>query len=440
MMNEKETMEYIESLKKFGSVLGLAPMQALCEKLGNPQNDIPVVHIAGTNGKGSLVAYLSTVLKGAGYRTGRYISPVIDDYRENIQVNGRMITKKALQEGMEILKDAALMVQTETGTHPTLFEMETALAFWYFKREGCDIVILETGLGGRLDATNVVEHPMVCAITGISMDHMQFLGGSLEQIAGEKAGIIKEGCRVITAGQEPEVLEVLNIKAAEKQCPIVSVVTEKITGIRYGIEKQQFSYRGYHKLEIKLAGRHQIENAALAVEVLGALSELGFPVKEKKLREGLLEAEWPGRFMVLAKKPYFLADGAHNADAAKKLAESLRFYFPQKRMLFIVGVLKDKEYDRILQETVSLAEHIITVTPPENLRALPAYELAQEARRYHDGVTAADSLEEAVELSYLLADKECVIVAFGTLSFMGKLIRLVKNRDQIRRDCHGKSK
>lgn len=438
-MKYNEAMDYIEQLRQYGSVLGLEPMKVLCEKLGNPQNEIPVVHIAGTNGKGSLVAYLSTVLKTAGYRTGRYISPVIDDYRENIQVNGSMITKAALGEGMELLKEAAEKVQAETGNHPTLFEMETALAFWYFKKKNCDIIILETGLGGRLDATNVVEHPAVCAITTISMDHMQFLGNSLGEIAGEKAGIIKEGSIVVTAEQELEALPILEKTAKEHHCPMIQVQKELIQAIRYGIEKQRFSYGDFKKLEICLAGKHQIENAALAVEVINALGERGFPVTEAQLRKGLLETRWPGRFAVLAKKPYFLADGAHNADAARKLADSLRFYFPEKRMLFIIGVLKDKEYDQILRETSPLGSHIITVTPPGNARALSAYELAQEAGKYHSEVTAADSLEEAVELSYLLADRESVIVAFGSLSFMGKIIRLVQNRDQIRRDYHGKS-
>lgn len=438
-MNYKEAMEYIEEISKYGSVLGLDNMRELCRRLGNPQEELRIVHIAGTNGKGSVLAYISTVLKAAGYRTGRYISPVIFNYRERIQLNGRPITKQALCESLQPVREAAQQMTEEGLPHPTPFEIETALAFCYFKKMKCDIVVLETGLGGALDATNIITMAVAAVFTSISMDHMQYLGDSLEKIAENKAGIIKNNCYVISAEQQPEVMETLRRRAAEKDSPFYPLDSQRISKIKYGVEKQRFSYNGYKDLEIALAGKHQIENAALAVMVIEALNRNGYAIGERALRKGLAETVWRGRFSIIAKKPYFIVDGAHNEDAAKKLAESVRFYFTNRRIIYIMGILRDKEYDKIIRETYEPAEHIITVTPPHNPRAMQAYELAKEAQEYHESVTAADSLEEAVELGYMLADKDSIIIAFGSLSFLGDLIDIVENRDKIRSDSHGKS-
>lgn len=438
-MNYKEAMEYIEEISKYGSVLGLDNMRELCRRLGNPQEELRIVHIAGTNGKGSVLAYISTVLKAAGYRTGRYISPVIFNYRERIQLNGRPITKQALCESLQPVREAAQQMAEEGLPHPTPFEIETALAFCYFKKMKCDIVVLETGLGGALDATNIITTAAAAVFTSISMDHMQYLGDSLEEITENKAGIIKNNCYVISAEQQPEVMETLKRRAAEKDSPFYPLDSQRISKIKYGVEKQRFSYNGYKDLEIALTGKHQIENAALAVMVIEALNRNGYAIGERALRKGLAETVWRGRFSIIAKKPYFIVDGAHNEDAAKKLAESVRFYFTNRRIIYIMGILRDKEYGKIIRETYEPAEHIITVTPPYNPRAMQAYELAKEAQEYHESVTAADSLEEAVELGYMLADKDSVIIAFGSLSFLGDLIDIVENRDKIRSDSHGKS-
>lgn len=425
-MNIREALEYVEQAGKYGIVPGLDSIRALCGRLGNPQQELQFVHIAGTNGKGSVSAYLASVLKQGGYRVGRFLSPVLFEYRERIQVNDRPITRKALCEGMELLKKACEEMRKEGMPHPTPFEMETALGFWYFREKGCDIVILETGMGGLLDATNVVENTCAAVLTSISMDHMSYLGGTLPEIAAQKAGIIKKGCDVITAVQEPEVMRVILQKAEAAGCSVHVAEEANISGVHYGLEKQKFAYRGV-KIEISLAGRYQIANAAVALETLEVLREKGFPVAEPKLREGMAQTRWPGRFTVIGRKPYFIVDGAHNADAAGKLAESLREYFPGRRMIYIMGVLKDKEYGKIIELTHSLADQIITVTTPEEPRALPAYLLAGEVAKVHTCVTAADSLEEAVEMSYLLAGKEDVIVAFGSLSFLGRLMKIVDN-------------
>lgn len=434
-MKYEQAMEYLEEMNQRGSVMGLESIRELCKRLGNPQDGLSFVHIAGTNGKGSVLAYVSTVLTAAGYKTGRYLSPVIRDYRERIQVNGRMITKKAVGEILSQIRDVAEEMREEGLAQPTVFEMETAMAFLYFKQTGCRVVVLETGLGGALDATNLVQNTLVAVFASISMDHMAVLGKTLSAIAGQKAGIIKGGCSVVTASQQPEVLAILKETAAQKGCKFTVADKTSATRIRYGIHKQQFDYAGYKNLEISLAGKCQITNCITAIEVIRALEEKGFPVSEKALRTGLRDTRWDGRFTVIQKQPLFIIDGAHNEDAAKKLADSLRFYFTNRRIIYIMGVLRDKEYEKILAETYALADQIITLTPPGNPRALSAYELAVAAKEYHPNVTAADSVEEAVEVAELLAGREDVIVAFGSLSYLGKLMDVMEKKKGVK---HGR--
>ena len=440
-MNYREAMEYMEELSQFGTVMGLTTMRELCARLGNPQDQLKFVHIAGTNGKGSVLAYVSTVLRTAGYRVGRYISPAVKDYRERFQVDGKMITQSALCSQLEMVKSAAETMTAEGLPHPTAFEVETAVAFLYFVDKQCDIVVLETGLGGEQDATNVISTTLVAAFSSISMDHMDILGESLEQIAAVKAGIIKNKCYAISAKQPQEVMKVLRQAAMLKKAKFLTADAARAKNIRYGVTKQHFTYDKYKNIEITMLGQFQTENAVVALEVLSALGRLGFPVAEDKLRQGFLETKWSGRFDVIGRKPLFIADGAHNEDASKKLAESIRFYFTNKRIIYIMGMLRDKEYDKVIRNTYEMAEHIITVTPPVRDRALHAYDLAQTVRQYHDSVTVADSVQEAVEIAYLLAgqDKECVIIAFGSLSYLGELMNVVEHRDTIRRDSHGRS-
>lgn len=452
-MNEREAMEWIDERGKAGSVFGLDSIRELLNRLGNPQETLKFVHIAGTNGKGSTLAYISTILKCAGYRVGRYISPTIFTYRERIQVGERPIGKKRMCELLTQLRVVTEEMAADGMAAPTAFEIETAMAFLYYKEKDCDIVVLETGLGGELDATNIIENTLVAVFASISMDHMAVLGDSLDKIAAQKAGIMKKGCHVVSLRQQKEAEAVLCGRAEELGCPVAIADMAEVSGIRYGIKKQRFTCtkwekntetksaktgEAYKNLEISLAGTWQIENALLAVRVIEELEELGLKVSEKKLREGLLHTKWLGRFSVIAEKPYFIVDGAHNEDASKKLAETIRFYFTNKRIIYIMGILRDKEYEKIIRNTVELAEHIITVTPPNNPRAIHAYELAQEVQRFHPQVTVADSLTEAVEMSRLLADKDSVIVAFGSLSYLGGLMRLVEAKDG-RGDTHGKS-
>lgn len=426
-MKYTEALEYMESVNKYGIVPGLDSIRELCRRLGNPQDNLKFVHIAGTNGKGSTLAYVSNILQSAGYRVGKYISPVIFEYRERIQIGKRMITKTSLCEGLELIREICDRMLEEGFHHPTPFEIETALAFWYFQREQCDIVVLETGMGGLMDATNIITTTQVAVLTSIGMDHMQYLGKTLTEIAAQKAGIIKNSCYVVSMEQQADAMQVIAEAALQKGCGLMVADGSKATHIRYGMEKQSFDYVGLKKLEITMAGKFQIDNAVLAVEVIKALEKCGYVISEKALRKGLKETQWKGRFSLIGKRPFFVVDGAHNEDAAQKLADSIEFYFTNKRIIYIMGILRDKEYEKVIGLTEKYADQIITVTP-DNPRAMHAYELAQEIAKVHPNVTAVDSLEEAVEVSYLLAGKEDVIIAFGSLSYLGDLMNVVDRK------------
>ncbi len=427
-MNYQEATDFMDSCKQYGICPGLDSIRRLCGELGNPQEKVRFVHIAGTNGKGSTLAYLSSILKCAGYRVGSFSSPAVFERRESIRIGGRPITKKDYCEGVEALREACGRVVDGGFPHPTAFEAETGLAFWYFQKSNCDMAVVETGMGGREDATNILENVLAAVIASISMDHMKFLGPTLDRIAWQKAGILRPGRPAVVLKQEEEAQAVIEKEAELLGCPLTVADPAGAKHIRYGLEKQSFDYGDYQNLEIGLAGVVQIENAVLALETAATLEREGLEIPEKALRKGLREAKWPGRFTVIARKPLFVMDGAHNEDAARKLAQSVNFYFTNKRIIYIMGVLKDKEYGKIIRLTHSYADQILTVTPPENPRAMSAYELAQEVARVHDKVTAADSLEEAVEMAYLLAGREDVILAFGSLSYLGRLRKIVEKR------------
>lgn len=425
MMTEKECLDFMDELKKSGIVPGLGSIKELCRRLGNPQDAFPCIHIAGTNGKGSVLAYLSTVYKTAGYRVGAFSSPAVFKSRETIRVDGKNMTKKAYTEGLEKIKEAVETIKADGRPAPTAFEAEVALAFLYFADKKCDIVMLEAGMGGREDATNLITRTLAAVLMPIGMDHMQFLGGTLDKIAYQKAGIIKKGCVAVSAVQQEEAAAEIRKEAEKQGCScIFAIVPEKI---KYGLKKQKFTYRDafgtLHKdMEITIPGVCQAENAAVAIEVVEALNRQNtFVVSEENLRRGLLETAWPGRFEVLREKPYFVIDGAHNEPAAKKLVQSVSAYFSNKRIIYIMGMLKDKEYEKVAEITYPYADQIITVTPPENKRALSAMDLAAAVSAYHPRVTTAGSVEEAVEMAYLLAGKEDVILCFGSLSFLGRV-------------------
>lgn len=425
-MDYTEARVYLENITKYGSVLGLENMKELLDRLSNPQDELKFIHIAGTNGKGSVLAYVSTVLTEAGYRVGRYISPTLFCYRERIQIDGVYIEREALARWMTKIRTVIEEMTREGKAHPTVFEVETALSFLYFREKKCDFVVLETGMGGLLDATNVVKTTVAEIIASISLDHLGVLGNNLKEIAQNKAGIIKPGTVVITAEQPQEAMEVVETVCAHKQCRLYVAEKERVHGIQYGYRGQKFDYKEYRNLEISLAGSYQIDNAVLAVEALDQLRALGYPISESQLREGLKKTAWRGRFTVIREKPVIVIDGAHNRDAARVLRESIDLYFSDKKIFYIMGMFRDKEYEEVLRQTADRADYIVTIETPDNVRALPAEELARAAKKYNTKVEAAETIEKAVEKTLAMAGEEDVIIAFGSLSFLGQLTKTVE--------------
>lgn len=418
-MNYEDARVYLDNVSKYGSVLGLENIRQLLGRLGNPQDDLKFIHIAGTNGKGSVLAYLSTVLKEAGYRVGRYISPTLFAYRERIQVDGQYIEKEALARLTTLIAAAAAQMKEE-GMQPTAFEIETALAFLYFKEKQCDLVVLEVGFGGLEDATNIVTTTVMEVITRIGIDHTAILGNTLSEIAAQKAGIIKPGTLVVTTAQRPEAMRVIEKVCADKNACIRMAEPDKACDIEYGVTRQRFTYKG-ETLMIPLAGAYQIDNAVLVAEAVFGLRSLGYDISDKALHEGMAKTVWRGRFTVLHKEPLLIVDGAHNEDGAKVLRRSIELYFPHRRIFYIMGMFRDKEYDKVLALTAPLAESILTVQTPGNPRALEKHMLAEAARKYNPQAEAAENIRDAVKKSMEKAGKDDVIIAFGSLSFLSEI-------------------
>ena len=425
-MNYKEARVYLDQIAKYGSVLGLENIRALNSELNNPQDGLKFVHIAGTNGKGSTLAFISTILSTAGYKVGRYISPTIFSYRERIQVGEEPISKEDLADGITLIHEAIGRMEAAGLSSPTVFEVETALSFWYFRKQQCDIVVLEAGLGGSMDATNVITGTEAAVFTSVSRDHMTFLGDTLDEIAVNKAGIIKEGCDVISVLQDEAAGAVLRKRAADKGCPYITADVNNASVQNMVLEKTVFSYRDMDRLSIHLPGCFQVENAVLAIETVMALRRRGFSVEENHIREGLNRTVWQGRLCPIGSRPLFLVDGAHNVGAARRLKESVETYFRGRRLIFIIGVFADKEYPQILKIMAPLAAKIITVSTPDNDRALPAEMLKKEALEYCPDTEAAESLRDAAERAVKAAGSEDVILAFGSLSYLGEMTGIVK--------------
>ena len=312
--------------------------------------------------------------------------------------------------------------------HPTSFETETAVAWLYFVEKNCDIVVLETGMGGLLDATNIVRTTVLEILTSVSMDHMEFLGDTLAAIAGQKAGIIKPHTVVVSAPQEAEAMEVIEKTCREKECTLHTVDQESLSDVVYGWDRQKLSYRNWKDVEISLAGRYQIQNAMTALEAVNALRELEYKIADSDVYEGMRETVWRGRFTVIRKNPAVILDGAHNPAAARELKASLEQYFPGRTLRYIFGMFRDKDHEKVIELTAPLAEHIITVETPDNVRATPAEALKEEVARVNPSVEAAKSIADAVEKMFSQASSEDVIVIFGSLSFLGEAERAVQSK------------
>ena len=422
-MRYNEALEYMASISsKKGIVPGLDSIRELCKRLGDPQDKLKFIHIAGTNGKGSTLAFISSVLTYSGYRVGRYISPTIRDYRERFQVNAKVISQSVFCELLEKVKAVCEDIEKDGLSYPTAFEIETALAFLYFVKKGCDIVVLECGMGGRDDATNIISTTVLSVIAPISMDHMQFLGDSIEKIALNKCGIIKKDTPVVSAIQRDEVMQVIKEKSNENNCDLHTLKRESVTDIKYSLTRQSFKL-DKKKYEIKLLGVYQIENAALSVKALNVLKNCGYEkITDENIKKGLLNAEWPARFEIVKRKPLLIIDGAHNEDAAVRLKESIDVYLKDKEKIFILGMFRDKAIDCVVKTLVSDAKMIFTCQTPDNPRALRPIELADIVSEYNRNVTCCDSVEEAVEFASSMADDNTAIIATGSLAYLGRIL------------------
>lgn len=371
-MNYREAINYIENIQEnLGSDYSLRDVTELCERVGRPDRKVKVIHIAGTNGKGSVGNYISNMLAYAGYTVGRYISPTIVDYRERIQrlvpalkgINCEYISELEVASFLSTLKFYCEMMQKEGYGQPTAFEIETVMAFLMFEKWQVDVAIVETGLGGRLDATNIIEHPLQCVFTSISMDHMQVLGKTIDEIATEKYGIIKSDTKVISLKQE-SCERILSNICNQRKSEISFVDSKNIIVEKLEIDDTTFFYYD-KKYSIKQAGLYQVENAALAIETVLQLKSIGFhQITDENMRKGLANSKWKGRFEVISKRPFLLVDGAHNPDAACKLRKSLESYFPNESFQFIIGVFRDKEYQEVVSYLLPLAKRVYTVTAP----------------------------------------------------------------------------
>ncbi len=425
-MTERELWDYIETMGEKGSVYGLENMHRLLDKEGHPEKKLHIIHIAGTNGKGSTAIYIASILKNAGFKTGVYSSPAVFDYREKIAVNGKNISVKSLCEYMDYVKGICDEIVSDGFSSPTLFEIETAIAYKYFADKECDFAVIECGCGGRDDATNAIENKELAVFAKISLDHMKLLGDTIEKIAKAKSGIIKKGCSVVTIPQDEKAYKELKKAADENGCDIHT--GDEPLKIKTAFTKTVFDLPGYEKLETSMLGTYQPLNASVAVKAALVLRERGFKISDAAIRKGIASAVNPGRFEVIGKNPLFIIDGAHNEDAAKVLAESMDKYLSDKPLIFICGVLADKAYDRVMELTTKRASFIITVTPPDNKRALDKQALADTILKYNKNVTTADSVEEAAEMAMLLAGQKqnkCAIVAYGSLSYLGRLKKYV---------------
>lgn len=419
-MTYEEALEYIHGTHKFGKKLGLENIRMLLGLMGDPQKKLRFVHIAGTNGKGSTSAFIGSILTQAGYRTGIYTSPYIQRFTERIRIGGEEISRSELAEIASFVKGNAEKMVGMGGNHPTEFEIITAIAFEYYLRKQCSIVVLEVGLGGRFDSTNVIDAPELAVITAISMDHTDRLGNTLAEIAFEKAGIIKPGGDVLVYGQSRDAEQVFENACTERKARLFKTDFSDITLHRFGIDGQVFSYKELDGLEIGLLGKHQVRNAALAVDAALHLRHKGYSITEADIRRGLASTKWPGRLEVLSREPVFIIDGAHNPEAAEVLKQTLDDYFPGKPRTLIMGVAADKDYLTMIKTLLPGAKRLIAVTTLTD-RALPAAKLAAYSSSYCNDVRISDTIEDAIRISMENVEQDEVICAFGSLYYIGSV-------------------
>ena len=422
-MTYEEALSYIHSICWKGSKLGLDRTRELLGKLDDPQKELKFIHIAGTNGKGSTAAMLSSILEEAGYRVGLYTSPFINRFNERMQVNHQPIPDEELAALTEYVRPHA----DAMADSPTEFELITALAMVWFARQKCDIVVLEVGMGGELDSTNIIDVPEAAVIAAMGMDHVKELGPTMADIARAKAGIIKEGGRVVSYGGNPEADEVIAAVCRARNASLCQPDFSAIVPGDFSLEGQTFSYKGWRGLRIPLVGAYQMNNAAVVLETVEVLRQRGWSVSDEAVRQGLADTRWPARFEVLRRDPVFIVDGGHNPHGIRATAESLSRLFPGRKITFVTGVMADKDVEHILGLIVPLADQFFTVRP-DNPRAMDAGELARRIEAMGAKATACASVRDGVDRAIQAEGPHGVACALGSLYMSGEV-----------RSCFGKN-
>lgn len=427
-MNYQEALNYINDKNKFGSRLGLDTIGKLLELLGNPHRNMKYIHIGGTNGKGSTASYIASSLDEAGYKVGLFTSPFLERFNERISINGVDIPDDRLADITKRVKDKIEIMLEEGYEHPTTFEIITTIAFIYFKEEQVDYVVLEVGLGGRSDSTNIIESSLASVITTIDYDHIDVLGDTLGKIAYEKAGIIKENSIVISYPQQKEALEVLERVALEKQakffiCPMEKIKINKLD--EFGsVFDFEFNDKIYNDIEISLLGEYQVYNATLAMYTLLILKEKGhISITDEEIRNGLKKTRWKGRLEIINRKPTFLIDGAHNLQGVINLAKNLKL-FKYNRLILGLGILKDKDVEHMVEILAPLADEII-VTEVNMPRKMEGYALEEIVNKYNKNTIVEKDIEKAIEKAFKLAREGDLILFAGSLYLIGDVRRIL---------------
>jgi dihydrofolate synthase/folylpolyglutamate synthase len=426
-MNYEAAMAYIQNTAKFGSNLGLERTEKILDLLDNPQDRIKCIHVAGTNGKGSTTAMITQILRSAGYRTGMYTSPFLEEFEERIQVDGINIGKEDLAKTVTEVAEAVEKVISLGYDQPTEFEIITCAMFKYFCDVNVDYAVVEVGLGGRLDSTNVII-PILSVITSISLDHTGVLGNTLREIAGEKAGIIKKGIPVVTYPQEKEAEQVIADVCRSLGCELVSVKPDSGEFLETFKLSQRIrikTNRETYELNLSLLGKHQIMNCAVAVNTAEKLRELGLKISREDIISALGKVRWIGRLEVLREEPLVVIDGAHNIEGVTLLSESLDTYFRYEKLILVIGILRDKQVEQMIGMIASLAQRVIAVTPNSG-RAESAAELNEVILKYNKNSEACDDYSEAYEKALGYAGRDDMILVCGSLYMIGDMRKIIR--------------
>ena len=431
-MNYKESLKYIEETHKFGIRLGLDNMSKLLELLGNPQDKLKIIHVAGTNGKGSTCSFITSILKEAGYKVGLYTSPFLETFTERIRINGENIPEEDVARIVTLIKEKIEQMVKEGYSYPTEFEIVTTMAFYYYYEQNVDYVALEVGLGGRYDATNIIKNSLVSVIGSISLDHVNILGDSIAKIAYEKGGIIKEDGVAIVYDQSEEAKNVIKQICCDKNAKYIEVKFDDINIKKSDIYSQVYDARildqDYENLEIKLIGEHQINNSILALSTIKYLeNNKGLKIDEKSIREGLINTKWPGRIEKIKENPIFIIDGAHNEDGAISLAKAIDKNFKGKNLTLLIGMLEDKDIDSVLDILIPRFNKVITTTP-DSPRAIESDKLKEKVAKYIDNVIDKNDIEEALNYTLENSKEDDIVISAGSLYMIGHVRSLMNKK------------